>query len=99
MLTGSGGLKVAYVSGSESGESSACGLTAADVTRVRDSCVRGQPSYRGVDILITSEWPQDITRLDDKAVSNSGVTEQLCVKIRLTIWLVALCPLLRFRIS
>lgn len=60
---------MAYVSGKEGAESSECCFTAADVTRVRDSCVRGQPSYRGVDILLTCQWPHGVTRGDNKTVS------------------------------
>lgn len=71
----SGGLKLAYVSGVESSESSPCGFTAADVVRVRDSCIKGQPSYRGIDILLTSQWPQGVTQRDDKCVSVIGVLE------------------------
>jgi hypothetical protein len=63
------GLKVAYVSGTEGEKDSATRFTAADVVRVRDSCVKGQPSYRGVDVLLTSQWPQGVTQRDDKTVS------------------------------
>lgn len=71
----SGGLKLAYVSGVESSESSPCGFTAADVVRVRDSCIKGQPSYRGIDILLTSQWPQGVTQRDEKCVSVIGMLE------------------------
>lgn len=63
------GLKVAYVSGTEGDRDAATRFTAADVVRVRDSCIKGQPSYRGVDVLLTSQWPQGVTQRDEKTVS------------------------------
>lgn len=68
LFTTSSGLKICYVSGVEGTSPGDCTFTAADVTKVRESCVRGQPSYRGVDILLTSAWPSGVTRLDPKAM-------------------------------
>lgn len=62
------GLKIAYVSGVEKGQDSslneAIHLTENDVVSVRNSCMKGQPSFRGIDILLTSQWPQDVTKFD-----------------------------------
>jgi hypothetical protein len=63
----SSGLKIAYVSGTESNSSESnepCTFNEKDIVSVRDSCLRGQPSFRGVDILLSSPWPKDITHLD-----------------------------------
>lgn len=59
---------MAYLSGVEGKESGDYIFTAADATRVRDLCVKGQPSYVGIDILLTSTWPQGISRMDNKLV-------------------------------
>uniref|UniRef100_A0A1B6J3M2 Cwf19-like C-terminal domain-containing protein n=1 Tax=Homalodisca liturata TaxID=320908 RepID=A0A1B6J3M2_9HEMI len=82
----SGGLKLAYVSGLEDSDSSACSFTAADVTRVRDSCIKGQPSYRGIDILLTSQWPQGVLQRDEnakvKAPKGSELLSWLAVQLK-----------------
>ncbi|KAG8228296.1 hypothetical protein J437_LFUL007014 [Ladona fulva] len=70
----SSGLRMAYVSGSESsaagsrhsnsGESSSDRpeyFVEADVTAVRDECIRSASgSFRGIDLLLTSQWPSGI---------------------------------------
>ncbi|XP_054278247.1 CWF19-like protein 1 [Macrosteles quadrilineatus] len=80
------GLKVAYVSGTEGDRDAATRFTAADVVRVRDSCVKGQPSYRGVDVLLTSQWPQGVTQRDEKTdirvPSGSELLSWLAVQIK-----------------
>lgn len=68
VFSASSGLKICYVSGIEGKSPGDCYFTATDVTRVRDSCIKGQPSYRGVDILLTSAWPAGVARLDPKAM-------------------------------
>lgn len=62
----SSGLKIAYLSGIEkaSPESNAIHFDENDVMSVRNSCLKGQPSFRGVDILLTSPWPEGVTNLD-----------------------------------
>lgn len=65
LYTSSSGLKIAYISGKESkGESTGCTFDKNDVISVRNACLRGQPSFRGIDILLTSPWPENITNLD-----------------------------------
>lgn len=63
MYTSSGGLKIAYISGIASdNKENECNYTVKDVQELYDVCVRGNPSFRGVDILLSSQWPSDITR-------------------------------------
>lgn len=63
LYTSSGGLKIAYISGvaSETDEPSH-GYTAKDASALYDVCVRGNPSFRGVDILLSSQWPAGIAK-------------------------------------
>lgn len=66
LYNASSGLKIAYLSGVEgdTSKSQNCFFDEKDVVAVRNSCLKGQPSFRGVDFLLTSAWPQDITNLD-----------------------------------
>ena len=66
LYNASSGLKIAYISGVDKSvtEEKTCNIDEADVTAIRNSCLKGQPSYRGVDILLTSPWPKGITNLD-----------------------------------
>ncbi|XP_054005897.1 CWF19-like protein 1 [Hylaeus anthracinus] len=66
VYTASSGLKIAYVSGMESNsaESKPTCFSESDVISIKNSCLRGQPSFRGIDILLTSPWPVGITNLD-----------------------------------
>ncbi|XP_015190727.1 PREDICTED: CWF19-like protein 1 [Polistes dominula] len=60
------GLKIAYISGIESNKTECkevC-FQKNDVVSVKNACLKGQPSYRGVDILLSSPWPKGITDLD-----------------------------------
>lgn len=65
------GLSVAYVSGVENQNLPAdCRITSEDVDRVRTACTKNSPpSYRGIDILLSSPWPDNVTKLDEKFVS------------------------------
>ena len=62
----SSGLKIAYVSGTDSNspESKPTCFNESDVVSIRNSCLKGQPSFRGIDILLTSPWSADVTNLD-----------------------------------
>lgn len=62
LYTVSSGLKIAYVSGVEARDSvqnSIYNFRVDDVNAVAESCLAGNNTgdYRGVDILITSQWP------------------------------------------
>lgn len=64
-----------YVSGIEAEFdklSSDHSFTDKDIESVKNTCIRGQTNFRGVDILITSSWPKDIM-LGDKSCSVSHV--------------------------
>ncbi|XP_018362273.1 PREDICTED: CWF19-like protein 1 [Trachymyrmex cornetzi] len=62
----SSGLKIAYLSGTEKvpSENKTVHFNEHDVVSIRNSCLKGQPSFRGVDILLTSPWPEGVTNLD-----------------------------------
>ncbi|KYB26604.1 CWF19-like protein 1 [Tribolium castaneum] len=62
------GFRIAYLSGIAGKESNDYEYTAKDVTELYDMCVRGNPCFRGVDVLLTSQWPADVTRNDPKQV-------------------------------
>ncbi|KAK0089641.1 hypothetical protein PV325_006351 [Microctonus aethiopoides] len=67
LYSGDSGLKIAYISGIESNDQNLpqqIKLTENDVISLRNSCLKGQPSFRGIDILLSSQWPIDITSND-----------------------------------
>lgn len=58
----SGGLKIAYLSGIYSEDSeNLSNYSKKDVEELYSACARGNPNFRGVDILLTSQWPTGIT--------------------------------------
>lgn len=71
LYTISSGIKIAYVSGIE-GEKSEWSFDAEDVKAVRNSCFINKTSmgeYRGIDILLSSQWPYGV---DDKAKNDES---------------------------
>jgi len=75
LYTGSSGLTVAYLSGVESNAS--CDreaatddthFTAVDVNDLRQS-LAGVGQFRGVDLLLTSQWPRGVDKYATAAVS------------------------------
>lgn len=66
LYTASSGLKIAYISGTQSDSSGAKSISfnENEVISIKQSCLKGQPSFRGIDILMSSPWPADITNLD-----------------------------------
>lgn len=60
------GLKIAYISGIENDtkEFKAICFQKSDVVSIKNACLKGQPSFRGIDILLSSPWPKGITNLD-----------------------------------
>lgn len=66
LYTASSGLKIVYLSGTErrSNENETIHFNEHDVISIKNSCLKGQPSFRGVDILLTSPWPDGVTNLD-----------------------------------
>lgn len=68
------GLKIAYVSGIESNDAesgSICNFKTEDVKSVANVCIASNNAsgeYRGIDILISSQWPSGV-RKDEKNTS------------------------------
>lgn len=84
MYTASSGIKIAYVSGIEatSKEKQNFHFDESDVKAVRNSCLTNKTSagdYRGVDILITSQWPEGI---HEKEGNTSKLISWLAHEIR-----------------
>lgn len=74
LYTISSGIKIAYVSGCESNNGE-IGFSKEDIMSVKNSCAVSKTSmgdYRGVDILITSQWPKGVTD-DEKIDQNSSL--------------------------
>ncbi|CAB3387551.1 Hypothetical predicted protein [Cloeon dipterum] len=78
LFSTSEGLKIAYVSGKEGGRSDGCTFTAEDVTAVRDTCLRNQSNFKGVDILLSSQWPQGAK----DGIEGSALLSWLAVQIK-----------------
>lgn len=80
-FSGSSGLQIAYLSGTEASGAAdeSCTFTAADAKSLI-SPVSGDPGYKGVDILITSQWPMGVekyaTAIDR---NNPKSTDSLCI--------------------
>lgn len=66
LYTASSGLKIAYLSGIEkvANEHRSISFNEQDVISIKNNCLKGQPSFRGVDILLTSPWPDGIINFD-----------------------------------
>lgn len=66
LYTSSGGLKIAYISGvysdTESDSGNTFNYTVKDIQELYDVCVRGNSNFRGIDILLSSQWPSGITK-------------------------------------
>lgn len=62
----SSGLKIAYVSGRE-GSGNDITFSEKDAIAVRDIAYksRGKSNFTGVDVLLTSEWPKNVTNFDE----------------------------------
>nr|CAD7434267.1 unnamed protein product [Timema monikensis] len=87
LFTTSSGLKIAYVSGIETNSKESPQehtFVEADVVSVRDICYKGKPSFRGVDILVTSVWPKDIVHInvDLRQTADSWLLSWLATQIK-----------------
>jgi hypothetical protein len=87
VYTDSKGLRIAYVSGIASKESSDFEYSSKDVMELYNACVRGNASFRGVDVLLTSQWPTDAMRHDSKQINlainkTSDLPSWLVVKLK-----------------
>lgn len=82
MYTLSSGLKIAYLSGIESDKLSDWEFDKEEVKAVRNLCFANKSSmgdYRGIDILLTSQWPKQIY---DKESNTSKYVSWLAAEIR-----------------
>ncbi|XP_075010117.1 CWF19-like protein 1 isoform X3 [Calonectris borealis] len=61
LYSGTSGLQIAYLSGTESQDepAPAYSFSAKDVAELKTSLL-STPSFKGVDILLTSPWPRDV---------------------------------------
>ncbi|KAL3285574.1 hypothetical protein HHI36_000104 [Cryptolaemus montrouzieri] len=87
IFTNSKGLRIAYISGIGSLDSrEAYNYNGSDITELFDLCVRGNPAFRGVDILLSSQWPTNIrNNLDKNAtqpMNSSELTSWLIMKLK-----------------
>ncbi|KAK3593978.1 hypothetical protein CHS0354_040718 [Potamilus streckersoni] len=88
-FTGSSGLQLAYLSGVEGSENKGdkCHFTSDDVKSLIDP-IKDDTKFKGVDILITSQWPKNVekygTTLEDFDTSSCGseALAQLALHLR-----------------
>lgn len=83
----SSGLKIAYLSGIEGKKGSGQDhmFDETDVRAVRSSCLASKTSageYRGIDILVTSQWPAGIENNGTKDQTGSKLISWLAREIR-----------------
>ncbi|KAF5308205.1 hypothetical protein FQR65_LT06385 [Abscondita terminalis] len=76
LYTTSSGLKIAYISGIFSNDSSnkLHNYNLEDAVHLKDVCTRG--NSKGTDILITSQWPNGIMKFDEKYKLSTTVNLQ-----------------------
>lgn len=89
LYTSSGGLKIAYISGvhsdTEPNSDSAFKYTVKDVQELYDVCVRGNSNFRGIDILLSSQWPSGVaknTTAPQEPSDSSDLLAWLTVKLK-----------------
>lgn len=70
LYSGTSGLQIAYLSGTESQEEPApvYSFSAKDVAELKTSLL-SNPNFKGVDILLTSPWPRDVGTFANSPVS------------------------------
>ena len=69
MYTTSSGLQIAYLSGRESDNSSqGTRCSYQDLEALKVICKLSDSKYKGVDILLTSQWPQGVDQYATAAV-------------------------------
>ncbi|XP_055380214.1 CWF19-like protein 1 homolog [Condylostylus longicornis] len=80
LYTLSNGIKIAYVSGVESDQSSDISFDESDINFVADICLASKGNlndYRGIDILITSQWCRGIMENDNSSPLISYLITQI----------------------
>ncbi|XP_018327175.1 CWF19-like protein 1 [Agrilus planipennis] len=77
MYLNSKGLKIAYLSGiaSDNNQSELHTYNVDDVKGLVDVCKRGNPNYKGIDILLTSQWPKNVMKNDPNCKLNLTFTQ------------------------
>lgn len=70
LYSGTSGLQIAYLSGTEARDepAPAYSFSAKDVAELKTSLL-STPNFKGVDILLTSPWPRDVGTFGNSAVS------------------------------
>lgn len=70
------GLRIAYLSGTFTNNVSKKDheFNDEEVIALRDICLRANSNFRGVDILLTSQWPTDVTNEDSQWNKNTRLT-------------------------
>lgn len=70
LYSGTSGLQIAYLSGTETQDepAPAYSFSAKDVAELKTSLL-STPDFKGVDILLTSPWPRDVGTFANSAVS------------------------------
>lgn len=83
LFSGSSGLQIAYLSGTESQDepTPAYSFSSKDVTELKSSLL-STPDFKGVDILLTSPWPRGV-----ESFANSPVSLLFCGGISFQIYL------------
>lgn len=69
------GLKIAYLSGLENSQCEYIKITEKDAEMVRNIAYKGKDKteYLGIDVLLTSEWPKNVTSLE-RNVNDDAMT-------------------------
>ncbi|XP_050296016.1 CWF19-like protein 1 homolog isoform X2 [Anthonomus grandis grandis] len=80
------GLKIAYVSGiANTAKSEPWTYNEKDISDLCDISLRGNPSFRGVDVLLTSQWPDGVIHENKVNLTINMPTNLLsflCMKLR-----------------
>lgn len=87
----SGGLKIAYLSGISKNPNDKLNEEYAynfeDAQTLKDLCLKGDAAYRGVDILLTSQWPNNVMNGDiNGRVHTSIIITQTCLTLKLKLF-------------
>lgn len=82
LYTASSGVKIAYLSGVEGPASDDAHFDMSDVELIRNACLSSNMAsdFRGVDILMTSQWPKGVEKKEDE--SGSSLISWLSTQIR-----------------
>ncbi|XP_013396694.1 CWF19-like protein 1 isoform X2 [Lingula anatina] len=88
VFSGSSGLQIAYLCGKEGDESDASHFSSEDLNSIRVPLQTDSSNYKGVDILLTSQWPRGVEKYGSKAeevdsnTTGSSFIAQLAVDLK-----------------